>query len=86
MAKKIYKIPKFKTDAKAAAFWDNHDSTKYLSQTKPVHLEFPKPRHKIVVELKEKQWETLQQVARRKRISFSHLLENILSEKLAATY
>lgn len=83
MANKIYKIPKFKSDAEAAEFFDRHDSTKFLSQTKPAHLEFSKPRHKIVIELKETQWKTLQRLAHQKKKSFSHLLEKLVSEKLA---
>ncbi|MBU0694028.1 MAG: BrnA antitoxin family protein [Candidatus Omnitrophica bacterium] len=85
MAKnKVPKIPDFKNDTEAAAFWDTHDSTTYLSQTKPAHLVFPKPRHKIVIELRQKQWETLQRLAHQKNTSFNHLLEKIVSEKLAS--
>ena len=84
MSKKIYKIPKFKSDAEAADFWDSHDSTKYLPQTKPAHLEFPKPRHKIVIDLGQKQWETLRRLAIKKKVSFNHLLEKLVSEELAS--
>jgi hypothetical protein len=84
MTKKTYRIPKFKTDAEAAAFWDTHDSTKYLAQTKPAYLRFPKPQHKVVIGLREKQWRLLQSIAHRKKTSFTHLLEKFVSERLAA--
>lgn len=86
MAKKSPKIPKFKSDREAAAFWDKHDSTKYLSQTEAVELKFPKPRHKIVIDLGEKQWQALQRLAHHRKISLNHLLEKLVSEKLVAGY
>ena len=84
MRRKTYRIPKFKNDAEAAVFWDTHDSIKYLSETKSASLTFPKPRHKVVLDLKEKQWQTLQRLAHRHKTSFSNLLEKLLLEKLAA--
>ena len=84
MPKMIDKIPKFKNDNQAAAFWDSRDSTKYLSQTKSAHLEFPKPGHKIVIELREKQWAALRRLALKKKLSFSHLLEQLVSTELAS--
>ncbi len=85
MANKTYKIPKFKSNAETAAFWDRRDSTKYLSQTKPASLKFPKPQHKVVIDLGEKQWEKLQRLAQHRKMSFSHLLEKIVLEKLAVS-
>ena len=84
MPKKTYKIPKFRSDAEAAAFWDTHDSAKYISQTKPSHLEFPKPRHKVVIDLGQKQWAALQRLAIKKRVSFNHLLEQLVSTELTS--
>lgn len=86
MTKKTYKIPKFRSDAEAAAFWDKHDSTKYISQSKPAHLEFPKPRHKIVIDLGEKQWKKLQRLAHTRKTSFNHLLEKLILQELASVY
>ena len=86
MAKKTRKIPKFKSDMETAAFWDSHDSIKYLSATKPAHLNFPKPRHKIVIDLEEKQWKILQHLAHQKKMSFNHLAEKLVEEKLEVGY
>ena len=86
MAKKTHKIPKFKNDTEAAIFWDTHDSTKYLSGTKPAQLKFPKPRHKIVIDLEENQWKILQQLAHQKKMSFNHLAEKLVEEKLEVSH
>lgn len=86
MAKKTYKIPKFKSDVEAAAFWDTRDSTKYISQTKPASLKFPRPRHKIVIDLGKKQWEVLQRLAIKRKLSFNHLLEKLVSQELASVH
>ncbi|MFH1245313.1 MAG: CopG family antitoxin [Candidatus Omnitrophota bacterium] len=75
-------IPKFKNDVEAAAFWDRHDSTEYLSQTKPANLKFPKPRHKVVIGLGEKQWKALHRFASHNAIFFNRLLQQFVSEKL----
>ena len=85
MNKRVYKIPEFKNDAQAAAFWDTHDSTKFLSQTKPARLKFPKPRHKLVIDLEEKQWKILQYLAQRRKMSFSRLAEKLVEERLVAS-
>ncbi len=84
MNKKNSKIPKFRNDIETANFWDTHDSTKYLSQTKPVHLSFPKPRHKVVIDLGEKQWCRLIRLASIRQIPYASLLEKLVSEKLSA--
>ena len=83
MEKKSIKIPKFKNDAQAADFWDAHDSTEYLSQTKNAHLDFPKPMHKIVINLEEKQWQKLMRLAYLRKLPYTRLVEKFIREKLA---
>lgn len=55
------KIPKFKTEAEEARFWDTHDSAQFLSQMKEAaNIKFPKPKHKsIVVDLEERHIEAI---------------------------
>ena len=84
MAKKDYKIPKFENDAQAAAFWDKHDSIPYIPQTKPARLQFPKPKHRIVIGLGERQWLALRNLARRRKLSSAGLLERLVSQELTA--
>lgn len=83
MKKTVHKIPHFKNDVGAALFWDSHDSTDFLSQTKAAHLAFPKPRHKIVIDLHEKEWQALIRLASIRRLPYTNLLENIIFEKLS---
>ena len=83
MRKKTRIIPQFKNNSEAAAFWDSHDSTEFLSQTKPAHLTFPKPAHKVVVILNEKEWQALMRLASIRHLPYTNLLENIVAEKLA---
>ena len=82
--KRTPKIPKFNNTEQIAAFWDTHDSTKYLSQTKQAHLAFPKPRHKIVINLGEKQWQRLMRIASLRRLPYTNLIEKFVWEKLSA--
>ena len=84
MKKTISRIPSFKNDVEAAVFWDNHDSIKFLPQTKSAHwMAFPKPRHKIVINLREKEWQALIRMASARRLPYTNLLENIIFEKLS---
>jgi len=83
MNKKNSKIPAFKDDAEAAEFWNTHDSTKYLSQTKPARMSFPKPKHKVVIDLGDRQWHRLIRLACIRRIPYANLLERMVSEKLS---
>jgi predicted DNA binding CopG/RHH family protein len=41
MAKKLKKIPKFKTENEEAEFWNTHDSTEYLDWSKAKRVTFP---------------------------------------------
>ena len=86
MLKKNHKIPKFESDMEAAAFWDSHDSISYLAETEPAHLEFPKPRHKVVIDLGEKEWQTLKRIAHREKMSFNHLLGKFVTDRLAMSH
>ena len=82
MAKKNSYIPHFKDDGEAARFWDTHDSTAYLAETQPANLRFPKPKHKVVLSLDDKQWDTLQRLANKKKTPFNRFLEKIIGREL----
>lgn len=41
MAKKLKKIPKFKTEDQEAEFWNTHDSTEYFDWSKARNVIFP---------------------------------------------
>ena len=80
--KKTISIPNFENDAQAADFFDTHDTTELLSQTTRAKLSFPKPTHKVVVELRENQWQKLLKIASSRRLSYTKILERLISKEL----
>ena len=80
--KKTPSIPNFENDAQAADFFDTHDTTALLSQTTAANLSFPKPTHKVVVELQESQWQKLLKIANSKKLSYTKILERFISKEL----
>ena len=83
MKKNSY-IPTFSNDAEAANFFDTHDSTEYLGQTKPAKLSFPHPTHKVVVDLAEKQWQKLLKISSSRKIPYTRTLERLIARQLSA--
>ncbi len=82
--KKSISIPNFTNDAQAADFFDTHDTTELLSQTTVVNLSFPKPTHKVVVELQERQWQKLLKIANSRKLSYTKILERFISKELTS--
>lgn len=80
------KIPKFKTEAEEARFWDTHDSAQFLSQMKEAaNIKFPKPKHKsIVVDLEERHIEAIKKLAHRRHLPYHSLIQRWLTEKASA--
>jgi len=76
------KIPKFKSLEEERKFWDSHDSTAYLAETQPADIQFPKPKHKVVLSLDDKQWDVLQRLANKKKTPFHRFLEKIICREL----
>ena len=68
----------------AADFWDTHDTTDYLDQTKPVSdLEFRIERRQYLVALEPTLARKLTAAARQRGISSEALLNLWLSERLS---
>ena len=80
--KKSIAIPNFENDAQAADFFDTHNTTDLLSQTTMASLSFPKPTHKVVVELRENQWQNLLKIANSRKLSYTKVLERFISKEL----
>jgi hypothetical protein len=80
--KKSISITNFENDTKAADFFDTHDTTELLSQTTKTSLSFPKPTHKVVVELQENQWQKLLKIANSRKLSYTKILERFISKEL----
>ena len=80
--KKSISVPNFENDAQAADYFDAHDTVELLSQTTKVGLSFPRPTHKIVIELQESQWQKLLKIANSRKISYTKILERLISKEL----
>ena len=77
------KIPKFKTEAEEAKFWDTRDSTQFLNQMEEVsNIKFPRPKHKsVVVDLEERHIEAIKKLAQRRHLPYHSLIQRWLIEK-----
>ncbi|HMS00795.1 MAG TPA: CopG family antitoxin [Anaerolineales bacterium] len=81
--KKIDPIPEeFGSYEEAAEFWDKHDTTKYLQNSRPV---------KVISELRERRYEiaidenvaqVLRKAARKKGVTPSRLANDLLRQRL----
>lgn len=82
---KVTKIPKFKTYAEEAKFWDTHDVTDYLDEMKFVDIEFL-PRQKkeetVTIRIEPKLKNRLERLARSYGINLSSLARMWIIEKL----
>ena len=82
MIKKTKQIPDLQNNIAAAKFFDNHDTMDFIADTSDAALDFPKPSHKVVVELDEKEWQQLRKISRKKKLSFNRFLRNLIKENL----
>lgn len=78
------KIPAFRSEAEEVSFWNAHDSTEYLTETKEVKgLSFTRSKKKLVsLRLDEKTVAQIKQVAEHKGIGYLPLLRLWVMEKL----
>ncbi len=78
------KIPGFRSEAEEASFWNTHDSTEYLAETKEVKgVRFTRSKKKLVsLRLDEKTVAQIKQVAEHKGIGYLPLLRLWVMEKL----
>lgn len=79
------KIPKFKSVKEEARFWDTHDITDYLAETKPVDVVFEPSVHKkatLTIRLQSKLKHKLNNVARDYGIPTSTLTRMWIVDKL----
>ncbi|MEW6110229.1 MAG: CopG family antitoxin [Nitrospirota bacterium] len=80
------KIPKFKSEKEEADFWETHDSTDYLSETKEVKVKFKRPQKKLVsLRLDEKTIRQLKKIANSKGIGYLELVRMWVLENLSKT-
>ena len=79
-------IPKhFKSVAEAAAFWDSHDLTDYLDQTREVKAEVDIRRRVFLMALEPELAKKLVACARKQGVSTETLINVWLTEKVSTT-
>ena len=78
------KIPKFRTEAEEARFWDTHDSSKFFDQMKEVSdVKFPKPKHtSVVIDLNEQYVEAIKKIAHKQHLPYHTIIQRWLKERL----
>ena len=83
-SKPVSKIPKFRTEAEEAHFWDTHDTTDFLGELKPAKLTFAHPQPKVSVSIQIGKTEAvlLRQIAARKGLGYHSMIRLWLAERL----
>ena len=77
------KIPKFKTDAEAAKFWEAHSFQDYYGDTKETGIKFVRRAKKTVaVRLDPDDIKSVEKIAERKGLSYTSLLRMWIKEHL----
>lgn len=78
------KIPKFKSYGEEAKFWDTHDTTEFLNELKPAHVEFIKPKKRLIsVRMDDNLIRSLKEVAATKDIGYLTLIRMWIAERLS---
>lgn len=78
------RVPTFRNDEEAAAFWDTHDSTDYLADL-PVDTQivFVRPEARLI-QVSELVWKAILDAARRRRTTPARLVSQLLRQGLPA--
>ena len=78
------KIPRFRSEAEEARFWDTHDTTAFLAELTPVKVTFaaPKPKVLVSVRLAKPDVALLRRIAVRKGLGYASLIRMWLTSRL----
>ena len=82
--KKHSKIPKFRSEAEEALFWDTHDTTDFLDEFEPVKVSFPHPKPKVLVSVRiaKPEVDLMRRIATQKGLGYGSLIRMWLKERL----
>ena len=82
--KRHSRIPRFRSEAAEARFWDTHDSTAFLDELTPAQVTFARPKPKVLVSVRiaKPEVELLRRIAARKRLGYGSLIRMWLTERL----
>jgi predicted DNA binding CopG/RHH family protein len=81
MAKKLKKIPKFKSEKEEREFWQTHDSTEYVDWSKAERVSFPNLKltsKPVTVRLPQVLIDRLKLKAHKRDIPYQSLIKEIL--------
>lgn len=84
--KALKKVPEFKSEAEAAAFWQSHDTTDYLDWNQAQRVIFPnlKPSTTTIsLRLPQGLLDDLRVLANERDVPYQSLLKIFLSERIA---
>ena len=77
------KIPIFRSYEEEAKFWDTHNSTEFLDELKPAHMDFSKCTKKLVsMRLPDKQIEALKKIAAKRGIGYLTMIRMWVTDRL----
>jgi hypothetical protein len=82
--KHVSKIPKFRSEAEEARYWDTHETTDLLDELKPAKLTFshPKPRVSVSIQIGKAEAALLRQIATRKGLEYNSMIRLWVAERL----
>lgn len=82
-AKKVPKIPVFRTLDEEAKFWDTHSAADYWHQMKPINDSFVRPPSQgITVRFEQRVLSTIRQLATKKGLGATTLIRMWVLERL----
>ena len=83
--KTIKHIPKFKSRAEEAKFWDTHSVTEFLPELREVkNIKFSRPHKRLIsMRLEDSQIESLKGIAANKGIGYLTLIRMWIMERLS---
>ena len=87
MARKLKKIPKFKSEQKEREFWQTHDSTEYVDWSKAERVSFPNLKltsKPITIRLPQSLIDRLKIKAHKMDIPYQSLIKQMLFKEIAA--
>ncbi len=74
------KIPKFRSDEDAAAFWDTHSFADVARQTAAVNIRFVrKPKQSITIRLGPEDIGRVEEIAKKKGLGYTSLIRQRLA-------
>ena len=77
------KIPGFRTDKETARFWETHSFENYHRDTKEAEILFvKKPKKTVAVRLDPDDIKSVEEIAKRKGLSYTSLLRMWIKEQL----